>query len=120
MTSHQELSGVRGVALTVRFLLELALLAGAAAVAWRLVGGWAGIVVAVAAVLAIAVVWGLLLSPKANVRLPEAAKLGIETLLFALVAVGLAATGLWIVAAAGFAIWVIHRLVLAATSRKRQ
>lgn len=113
----EEASPQRRVALTVRFLLELALLAGAAALAVLLTtGGWRW-VAAIAAMLVIAAVWGALLSPKAPVRLPSLAALAVEALLFLVVGIGLMLVGLGVPAAIGIAIWVCDRLALALLPR---
>lgn len=106
-------SAVLAVALTVRFLLELALLTGVAVLAWHLVpGGWRW-PAAIVGVVAVATVWGLLLSPKAPMPLPWAAALGLEALLFVGVGVGLVFIGFGVPAAIGVALWVGDRIVLA-------
>ena len=69
-------------ALTVRFLLEIALLVGVAILAWSLTsGGWRW-VTAVVAVVVVATVWGLFLAPKAAVALPAPVVLIVEASLF--------------------------------------
>ena len=73
---------LRGVVLTVRFVLELAMLAGVAVVVTRLLPGPWGWVAAAVAVVAVATLWGLLLSPKAKVALPAGVRLAIEAALF--------------------------------------
>ena len=97
-------SPLRKAALVVRFLLELALLAGVAVLVLRLVPDWWGWVVAAVAVVAVAVLWGLFLSPKAPVPLPPLAGLALEA--------GLFAVGLGIPAAIGVAAWILDRAVL--------
>lgn len=121
MTDLHEASPPLAAALVGRFLIELALLAGAGIAAWRLTpGGWAWIT-AIAAPVLIAVVWGLLLSPRARVPLPAAAKLTIETLLFAGVGGALAISGLPVAAAIGFCAWAADRILIAAlTPRTRR
>lgn len=100
-------------ALTVRFLLELALLVGVAVVAWRVApDGWRWPAV-VAAPIVVATVWGLLLSSKATVVLPSAVRLVIESVLFLGVGAALAAVGHVVPAAIGVALWVVHRITLA-------
>lgn len=93
---------------------------GVAALAVELTRGaapWVGWPLAVGAVLAVAALWGALLSPKAPIRLPAPAKLLIELALFAGVALGLAISGHWLPAAAGLGLWAADRAVLAATAR---
>ena len=75
-------------ALTVRFLLELAMLA---ALAWA---GWqVNVVLAVAAPVAAAGVWGLSVAPKARYPLPPLQRLAVEAVLFGSAIVGLAFAG---------------------------
>lgn len=106
-------SPLLATALTVRFLLELALLAGIAVLAWNLTGGWWRWLAALLSVVAVAVVWGLFLSPKAAVPLPWPATLGIETVLFVGTGAGLFVIGLGLPAAIGVALWLIDRITLA-------
>ena len=80
---------VRALVLGVRFLCELALLAALAWWGFAEVGWWAG----VGAPLAAAAVWGVFVSPKAQVRLPVAARVPLELLLFALGTLALLAVG---------------------------
>jgi hypothetical protein len=73
-----------GVLLTLRFLLELALLAAWAVVGWHLPDAtWQRVLVAIALPTASATVWGLLLSPRAKFVMPLAGRLTLELLLFA-------------------------------------
>ncbi|MFE6997551.1 YrdB family protein [Microbacterium sp. NPDC057659] len=103
----------RRAALIVRFLLELALLAGAAVAAWRLApGGWSW-VAAVAVPVLIAVVWGLFLSPRARITLPTVARVVLETVLFGGVGAALWATGLGGFGIALFAAWLLDRAAIA-------
>lgn len=101
------------VALTVRFLLELALLAGIAALAWHLAPGWWQWPVMIIAPILAAILWGLLLSPKAPATLPEPMKLVIETILFVGTGAGLFFVGLAVPAIIGVAAWIIDRIALA-------
>ncbi len=83
---------VVGVLLTLRFLLELALLAAWAVVGWHLPDAtWQQVVVAAALPIASATLWGVFLSPKAKVELPLSVRLAMELALFA----G-ASTALWV------------------------
>lgn len=103
------------VALTVRFLLELALLAGAAYLAWTTVPGWGRWPVAALAVVVIGVVWGLFLSPKAAIVVHPAAALVLEAALFVGVGAALAfATPMLIPAVIGVVVWAVDRVALAA------
>jgi hypothetical protein len=80
---------MNAINLTVAFLLELAALAALAV--WGAHTG--GIVLAVAAPVLLAVLWGALLAPKASVQLPPAAHLALTCLVFATAAAALASTG---------------------------
>lgn len=105
------------IALGLRFLIELALLAGAATAAVRLVPGWAGWVVAVAAVAVLAVVWGLLLSPKARFDIRPAGRVCLEALLFGAIGAALGASGFGVAGATLFAVWALDRIALAVFDR---
>ncbi len=109
----------RRIALLVRFIVELALLAGAFAGAWRLTtGGWQW-PTAIAAVIVVAVTWALFLSPKAEYRLPEPARLAIEAALVTAVAVLLAAGGLTGLSVAGFLLWLADRIAVSVLDPRR-
>lgn len=104
-------------ALTVRFLLEVALLAGAAVVAWHAAsGGWRWPLVVLAPVV-VAVVWGTFLSPKAKMVLPEPARVGIEAALFLGAGAGLILVGFPVPAIAGVAVWTADRIAIAMLRR---
>ena len=100
-------------ALTIRFALELALLVGVAVLAWQVTSGWWQWPAAIISPAAVAIVWGLFLSPRATVSLPEAAKLAIEAALFLGAGAGLFFVGLGIPAAVGVTAWIIDRIALA-------
>lgn len=106
---------LRSAALVVRFLLELALLAGAVVAAFALLPAPWDWVVAIVAPVGIVTVWSLWLSPRARLHMPRAGKLALETLLFVAVAVALWLAGHPVVAIVGLGIWVAHRVVLAVT-----
>ncbi len=110
---------LRGVVLTVRFVLELAMLAGVAVVVTRLIPGPWGWVAAAVAVVAVATLWGLLLSPKAKVALPAGAGLAIEAALFVGAGIGLGAVGMPVVGLTGAGLWVLHRVALALLEQRR-
>lgn len=80
--------------LVVRFLLELSALA-ALAYGGALVGDrpLARTAAAVAAPLAMAVAWGIFVSPKAPMRLDDPARAALEVVLFAAAAAALALAG---------------------------
>lgn len=101
------------IALTLRFLLELALLAGVAVLAWNLTaGGWRW-VAAIVAVALVATAWGLFLSPQAAIPLPSVAALAIEAVLFLGAGAGLLFLGFGVPAAIGIAVWIVDRIALA-------
>ena len=74
-----------------RFALELCLLAAVAYGGWSIADGVLGWLLAVAAPAAVAVVWGLFVSPKAKFDLQHPAVFAIELLVWAAVAVSLVA-----------------------------
>jgi hypothetical protein len=87
---------MRVFVLLVRFLTELAMLAGLAVAGARLGGGVAlSIVFAVLLPAVAAVVWGKFIGPKAEQRLAEPARFLVEFVLFAVTGVVLALTG-WV------------------------
>lgn len=101
------------IALTVRFGLEIALLLGVAAVAWHTApGGWQWPAM-IGAPIAVAILWGLLLSPKAPLALPEAVKLVIEAVLFIGVGACLFLIGYPIQAGIGVIVWIADRIAIA-------
>jgi len=107
--------GVAGFVLAIRFLTELALLAGLAVAGARL--GGTVLVSVLAAVLApvlAATVWGLAIAPRARRRLAEPARFVLEFALFALAGVALAASGLLaagiVLAVAGIGFAVLTRV----------
>jgi len=105
-------------ALGVRFLLELALLINAAAASVRLFPGGTGWIIAAAAVAVLAVVWGLLLSPKARFDVRPAGRLCIETVLFAAVGAATWASGAAVAGVLLFAVWALDRIALAVLTRR--
>lgn len=111
---------MRPVALVVRFLLELALLLGVVLLVRQIVPGAWGWILAILAAVAVAVIWGLFLSPKATVPLPPAAALALEGLLFAGTGLGLFAVGFALPAILGVAIWIVDRAVLGVTGRPQR
>lgn len=107
--------GIGGVVLTIRFLTELALLAGLAVTGARLGDGVVlRVVDAVLLPLAAAAVWGLFVAPRARRRLPEPARFVVEFALFAGTGVALALTGLptagIVLAVAGIGFAILTRI----------
>jgi Protein of unknown function (DUF2568) len=103
--------GIKTANLGVRFLLELAALAALAY--W---GSQTGplalsIVLAIAAPLAGAVLWGLFAAPKSRHRLRGARRLIVEIPFFGAAVAGLAATGQWVLAAVFAVVVVLSELV---------
>lgn len=95
---------MKGFVLLVRFLTELAMLAGLAVAGARLGGGVAlGIVFAVLLPVVAAVVWGMFIGPKAGRRLPEPTRFVVEFVLFAVTGLVLALTG-WVVVGVAVAV----------------
>jgi uncharacterized protein DUF2568 len=104
-TEHTpELRGAAGVVLTVRFVTELALLAGLATAGARLGDGIVfGVLNAVLLPLAAAAVWAAFIAPRARRRLGEPARFAVEFVLFAAAGAALALSG-WLVAGAVLAV----------------
>ncbi|QRP49820.1 DUF2568 domain-containing protein [Amycolatopsis sp. FDAARGOS 1241] len=94
-TTRPALRGFPGFVLVVRFLTELALLAGLAVAGARL-GGSAllDVVGGVLWPLPAAAIWALVIAPKAPRRSPEPTRFILEFALFGAAAVALAASGL--------------------------
>jgi hypothetical protein len=85
---------VTTVLLGVRFATELALLAALAVTGWRIGDGPVlRVALAVLLPLVAVAVWGRLVAPRASRRLPDPARLVVETALFVVSAVGLALAG---------------------------
>ena len=105
------------LALTVRFLLELALFTGIAMLSWRIVpAGWRW-PAAIIAVAVVATVWGLFLSPKATFSLPAPAMLAVEAALFLGTGAGLIAVGISVPVVIGVVVWTIDRIALSLLQR---
>ncbi len=85
---------VRGAVLLVRFLSELAMLAGLAVAGAHLGGGVVlNIVFAVLLPVVAAVLWGAFVAPRAGRRLPEPGRFVLEFVLFAVTGVVLGLVG---------------------------
>ena len=103
--------------LALRFLLELGLLAALAAWGFGL-GGALGVVAGLAAPVAAAAAWGLLIAPKAPNRLVDPWRLLVEIVLFGLAVVALAAAG-YVNLAAVLAVAVVLSEALSVVWRQR-
>jgi len=89
------LRGFPGLLLALRFLSELALLAGFSVAAARLGGDVLfSVLGAVLAPALAATIWGLTLAPRARRRLADPLRLLVESALFAAAGMALAASGL--------------------------
>jgi hypothetical protein len=105
---------VKSVALGVRFLLELCILASFAAWAARLdTPAVARVVLGVILCLDAATAWGLLLSPKRRFDLPAPVRLAIEAGFFGLAAAALFEIGWTMLALALLLAAIAHRIALA-------
>jgi hypothetical protein len=110
-----ELRGVRGVALVIRFVLEIALLIAYAAGAFALGEGVARFVAAVVTPLVVAAIWGLFLSPRSRFDIGAMPRFLLEFALF------LGGLGMCIAADAGvwgavlFGTWLADTIALGLT-----
>jgi hypothetical protein len=105
---------MRSVALSVRFLLELCLLASFAVWAAHLARPTGErIVVGAAAVAGAAIVWGLVLSPKRRFDPPTSVRLAFEAVFFLAGAAALFDSGRPALALALLLAAIGHRIVLA-------
>jgi len=105
------------VALIIRFLVELALLAGAGIVAAHAAdGAWRWVAVG-ASVIVVAVLWGLFLSPKAAIPVPALVALAMEAVLFLGVGAALFLLGWGAPAVLGVVIWAVDRAAVAVLRR---
>lgn len=111
------MSGLRGVVLTVRFLLELGLLGAAAFWGFHAGDGVTAWLLGLGAPVLVGVVWGAFVAPKAKRPVSVPVRLAIEFVLFGLAAAGLAATGYPALAAVFAALAVTTSLLNAATER---
>ena len=82
---------MRGANLVLRFILELSALAATTYWGFANASGLTQWVLGRGAPAAVAVVWGLFVSPKAKIEFPHPARFSIELLVFAAAALALAA-----------------------------
>ena len=92
------MNGVRGVVLTVRFLMELGLLAAVSLWGFDAGAGSGSMALGFVAPLAVAVIWGLFVAPKARWPLPVGARVALELVLFGLGTLALLSLGSVVVA----------------------
>jgi Protein of unknown function (DUF2568) len=95
------------VNLGVRFLLELAALAAVGYWGWQAGDGLLRWVLAIGAVIVVAVIWGLFVSPKAAIDVAPPLRFGIELVVWAAAAVALYSAGHALVALAFFAVALV-------------
>jgi hypothetical protein len=103
----------------LRFLLELSALAAVAYWGWSEHGGVWRWVLVVAAPLAIALLWGRFVAPKAKVRVGDPSKLLLEVLVFGGAAVALADAGQPVLAIALAAAALLHLVLTFALDQRR-
>jgi Protein of unknown function (DUF2568) len=108
---------VKEANLALRFGLELCLLAALAAWGFGL-GGVTGVAVGLAAPVAAAALWGLVIAPKAPNRLADPWRLLVELVLFGLAVAALAAAG-YVNLAAVLAVAVVVSETLGVVWRQR-
>ena len=101
-----------GLALTVRFLLELASLVSLGYWGFRAADGVVGVVLAVSIPLAAALLWGAVVSPRAFVPAPPAGRLLAEAAVFGAATLALASVGRPLLASAFAVAAVGQRLAL--------
>lgn len=83
------------LALAIRFLLEICLVAVAIWLPYQLWPGPSGLVFSATAVAVLLLTWGTLLSPKRRVELGAELRLSFEMALFGLAAIALYSRGHW-------------------------
>lgn len=100
--------------IALSFVLEIAMLAAYAYWGYHAVTGPLRWLLAIAAPLLAAVVWGLLLAPKARRRVGSTAGIALSTVLFLLAALALFTSGQPGLGIAMLALTVVNRALLAA------
>lgn len=104
---------IKYICLTLAFVLELCALAALAYWGFETGRGWTTkAILGIGAPLLFAVVWGLLLAPKASLSVPVGVRLSIEFIAWALAAGALVAAGRPRLAATFMVILVLNRCVL--------
>lgn len=115
---RRSVGGVLGLLLGARLLLEVLLLLVLGWWGWRVADGAAGVALAVAVPLGAAVVWGLVVAPRARLSLPSWVRVVVEIIVFA---AGAAALGWLTRPAVGVALLaadVVVVVLLAWTARR--
>ena len=113
-----DVSPLRSIALALRFILELCALAALGYWGWKTGhGALTKLVLGIGAPLGAAVVWGMVVSPKATVDASPAVRFAVEIAVF-----GSAILGLWVsgqpdLAVALVFVYVVHRVLLSISSR---
>jgi hypothetical protein len=105
---------VRPANLALKFLLELAALAAFAVWGADVGSGVTAVLLAIAAPLVVALLWGRLAAPKASNRLPTSSRIPFELGVFLLAAVALVACGHTVAAIVFAALVVINAASLTA------
>ncbi|MCL4264940.1 MAG: DUF2568 domain-containing protein [Anaerolineae bacterium] len=107
------MASLRIINMTVRFVLELCMLAALAYGGFQLVGGWLiRVAVGIGAPLLAATVWGLLIAPKAKRRLAEPWRFLVELVLFGLAAAALVGVARPSLAIALLVVYLLNRLLV--------
>lgn len=104
---------LRIINMTIRFVLELCMLAVLAYGGFQLEGGWLlRVAVGVGAPLLAATIWGLLIAPKAKRRLADPWRFMVELGLFGLAAVALMGVGRPFLGIILLVVYLINRLLV--------
>lgn len=107
------MASLRIINMTVRFVLELCMLAALAYWGFQLDGGWlVRVAVGIGAPLLTATVWGLLIAPKAKRRLAEPWRFLVELVLFGLAAAALVGVARPSLAIALLVVYLLNRLLV--------
>jgi hypothetical protein len=107
---------LRGANLALRFVLELCMLAALAYWGFSTKDSTlVHVLLGVGVPLLAAIIWGIFLSPRAFVQLPEPLKLALEILVFAVATVALYSTGRIAEALALAVLYLVNRILLYAT-----
>jgi Protein of unknown function (DUF2568) len=93
------MSGLRGIVLTIRFLCELAMLAGLASWGFRVGDGAGAWLLGIGAPVLAAAIWGAFVAPRARWPVPVPVRLVTELVLFGAAVAALAAAGQPVLAA---------------------
>ncbi|PZR52503.1 hypothetical protein DNL40_11490 [Xylanimonas oleitrophica] len=112
---------VRGVAMVLRFLLEIAMLVAVGWCAWATVvpHGWRWAAASLAPVV-VAALWATYLSPRAPRRPSETVRVLVELVLFFGAGAWLWTLGQPVLGAALALAWLVDRAVIATSSRPRE